>query len=150
MRQKLSEMQQKLAKKDAETYVDVIREKIIAFFNMKLGKGSATILKEFNTKIMDITSSDVSVNRMLRSISSFQESQSEITRKSLANQFDSVIKSAESRRSEQSMVKVIDAGGSVERGLKSQDSYVSINQADVVAEVNAGAEDESPTPLDKQ
>ena len=52
----------------------MIREKIIAFFNIKLGKGSASLMKEFNEKIMEFKNTEVSVNRLLKSISSWQES----------------------------------------------------------------------------
>ena len=67
-------MQEKLVKKDGEEYVKMIREKIIAFFNIKLGKGSASLMKEFNEKIMEFKNTEVSVNRLLKSISSWQES----------------------------------------------------------------------------
>lgn len=51
---------------DGETYVNSIREKIIAFFNIKLGDKSKQILKEFNEKVMDVKNTEVSVTRIIR------------------------------------------------------------------------------------
>lgn len=62
-----------------------MRDKIIVFWNMKLGKGSAALLKEFNKTVMDVKPHEMSANKLLRSISSFHEEQSELSRRSIAN-----------------------------------------------------------------
>ena len=54
LKQKMLELQEKLRNSDGEMYVNYIREKITAFFNMKLGKQGQVIMKEFNQKVMEI------------------------------------------------------------------------------------------------
>lgn len=102
-----------------------MREKIIAFFNIKLGKKSDGMLREFNEKIMEIKNHEFSVNKLLKSVSSIHETESELARLKAAQKFDHLIKSSSSRPSLASndLVKVIDRQGSMNR---SQDSDGSV------------------------
>ena len=71
LKEKAYNLQRKLAGVSGEAFLDDIKEKINAFFSVKLGKKSIHVLKEFNEKILEITKPDHSVENLLNSISSF-------------------------------------------------------------------------------